>query len=165
MVPRVYHTRVRTTLLRGLVGVGLTTGLLLMGCGRALTVQTRTYEPGQVAAQRDALSVELVSATYDERELTVTIAFENAGATAASVQRHGLLLSYEQLEFPARQTTAARTVELEPGARQQVTLRFDMGTALLDDAELKVRGARRGQQWLDVLSLTIPKAPDVVAVQ
>jgi hypothetical protein len=144
--------------LRGL-GLALVT---IIACRPVPTIQTRTYEPGEKAAKLDDLGVELLSATYDERQLTVVIDLQNVGNAPATIERSGLLLAYEQLEFPARQTTAAQTLELPAGGSERLTLSFETGTSIMEEAELIVRAARRGETWLDPVRLTIPPAPDVV---
>jgi hypothetical protein len=140
--------------------------LLLFGlaaCASEAVVGNRTYAPGDRMAKAQQLSVEVLAVTYDERLLTLQLAFENSSTAPTTVERGGILLAYEQLEFPPVRNTATETFELAPGAREEVRLMFETGTRLSDPAELVIRSARRGQTWLDQLHVQVDPAPDVVA--
>ena len=73
------------------------------------------------------------------------------------MNRDGLLLAYQKLEFPVAEherLPVPEEVAVPPGERVDLVLPFDI--PLLDDAALRLRSVHRGERALDVVSIAVP---------
>jgi hypothetical protein len=125
-------------------------------------IASHQYQPGEMAVSRQQLRLELRAATYDERQLTVLASLGNVGADRIVVEKAGILLAYDDLEFPVAddpQGPALADIELAPGETRDLALRFDTGSRIVADATLMLRAIRRGDTWQDVLQVPIAAAP------
>ncbi len=121
--------------------------------------QQATFPPGQRVVRSGGLVLELAEARYDMREVALTVSLTNGTDTALTLERQGVLLAYEELEFPLDNGSAPTLTDettLAPQASEQIELRFVIEQPLLDAATLHVMSVRRGDDWLEPLRLAVP---------
>jgi hypothetical protein len=122
--------------------------------------QQASFPPGQRVARRGSLSLELSEAHYDLSEVSLRVRLVNHGDTPLSLDRKGVLLAYDELEFPVADASAPELTEgtaLAPGSQTELELRFTIEQPLLEAATLHVMSIRRGDDdWLEPLRLAVP---------
>ena len=127
-----------------------------------LRVRTRTFEPGEQVAHGESTRLELVEIDYEERHLTLHITVTNRAESALTVQRKGLLLAYQELEFPVAQTpriNLPQAILVQPQQTVELLLPFSPGTPIHDRATLQLRWLQRDGRDLEVLALPVPGRP------
>lgn len=135
--------------------------LLTAACARpeAIGPQQANFPSGQRTARSGALTLELSEARYDLREVSVKVSLTNAGDTPLSLDRKGVLLAYDELEFPVAEASAPTLTEdtaLAPGASTELELRFVLEQPLLEAATLHLMSIRRDDDWLEPMRLAVP---------
>ncbi|MEM9452904.1 MAG: hypothetical protein AAGF11_01910 [Myxococcota bacterium] len=126
----------------------------------ALGPQQARFPAGQRVTRSGALTLEMSEARYDLRELSVKVSLTNAGDAPLLVERKGVLLAYDELEFPVAEASAPELTEstaLAPGSSTELELRFVIEQPLLEAATLHLLSIRRDDdQWLDPLRIAVP---------
>lgn len=126
----------------------------------ALGPQQAEFPAGQRVTRSGALTLELSGARYDLREISVEVSLTNTGDTPLSLDRKGVLLAYEELEFPVAEASAPQLTEgtaLAPGSSTALELRFVLEQPLLGAATLHLMSIRRGDDdWLEPMRLAVP---------
>lgn len=125
--------------------------------------QEATFPPGQRVARAPDLAVELTSARYDLREVSLQAKVTNRGTVPVVLDRQGILLEYRELEFPISELASpelAAETTVAPGEHAELTLGFVTEQALVEAATLHVMSIRRGGNgepvWLEPLRLPVP---------
>ena len=87
-----------------------------------------SFEPGEHQARVRDLRIDVVEARYAERQLTVECAIVNAGETAVTVDREGVLLDDDGLEIPPLAATGQPPEFVVPaGGSTVIRLAFAVG--------------------------------------
>lgn len=118
-----------------------------------------SFSPGRHVTRQDGLRLELLHAVYDDQGVSLTLGMKNGEDAAVTIERAGILLAHDDLEFPIASDpapTIAPVVEVPPGGEVQLAARFTFGHRLEEAATLRVRIARRGDAWIDGLSVAVP---------
>lgn len=143
--------------------LGLGIGLGSTGCASTSARPTeRRYEPGAHRAHQEPLQLELLIAQYDERQLTLRVVLHNAGTTPARVHRRGILLAYQDLEFPVQIDPDApipERITIAPGDQRELWLGFETGSRIVQPAVLRLRAVEPAAESSEVLELAIEPAP------
>jgi hypothetical protein len=130
--------------------------LVALGCGTARP-RDRHFETGEQVVRSEGVLLELLTVEYDDRHVTVHVAVTNRSREPVTVNREGLLLAYQKLEFPVAEherLPVPASIDVPPGERVDLVLPFDV--PLLDDGVLRLRSLHRGERSLDVVSIAIP---------
>ena len=90
-----------------------------------------SFEKGEYQARVRDLRVDVVGARYAERQLTVECAVLNAGDTAVTVDRKGVLLDDDGLEIPPL-AVAGLPAELVIAAGGSTVMRFEFAIGGLE---------------------------------
>lgn len=122
--------------------------------------QQASFPAGQRVARSGSLSLELSEAHYDLSEVSLRINLVNHGDAPLSLDRKGVLLAYDELEFPVADASAPLLIEdtaLAPGSTTELELRFTIEQPLLEAATLHMMSIRGGpDDWLEPLRLAVP---------
>lgn len=155
--PRAMHHRLRPALVALLVGLG-TACAGPAGPGP----QEATFPPGQRVARGPQVAVELLAARYDMRQVELRATIVNRGDEPLTVDRDGILLEVQALEYPVSRLASDAPQEhtvVGPGERAELRLAFVMEQALVQAGTLHLMSIRRGaedQPWLEPLHLPVP---------
>jgi hypothetical protein len=107
--------------------------------------------------------IELVAARWHDRGLVARVRIDNAGAASLSIERRGILLDYQGLEFPIALDRQFERVpvrfEIAAGARRDLVLPFSVGGRVGGAATLRLRALRRGSTWIEPFGLDVPAPP------
>ncbi len=148
----------------GLVlGAAFASGCRTGGTGGTGSRGPSKFAPGAHAVTTNGVRVELTTARYRETGVDLRLQIDNREGTPVLVQRQGLVLAYEDLEFPATavgDTPLPDTTEVPGKGQQTIEVRFDLGGRITAEATLKLRAVQRGQTWLEPIELTIPGGID-----
>ena len=122
--------------------------------------QEASFPPGQRVATSGALQLSLASARYDMQTVQLDVTLRNAGDTPLLVLREGILLAYNELEFPvstpATSPLAAETT-IPAGGEIELAFQFVIEQALIDAGTLHVMSIREGTDgWLQPLQMAVP---------
>jgi len=135
---------------------------LLLGCVAPTGPgpQEALFPPGQRVARGDEISVQLVRARYDETQVALQVMVSNHASTALTLEREGMLLAYEELEYPISTlispALATQTV-VDPSASATLELGFVLDQALVRAATLHLHSLRHGERsWAEPLELVVP---------
>lgn len=154
MLPDVVGSRPRTTV--------LVTVLLLAGCaGRGLPAAVE-HGQGEIRQTVGALTAELRHTLYRDQGVVLTVELRNDSDQPVVVQREGILLAYQGLEFaldPEDASLPPDRTELAAGESDKLEIVFVTGTKILEPGQLRFRAVRAGDRWLEVLSLEVPPMP------
>jgi hypothetical protein len=126
---------------------------------RGPTIREVGFPPGRHVVRHDGVRVELLHAIYDDRGVSLTLGVKNGGAAPVTIDRAGILLAHQDLEFPIAtdpEPTIAAITSVPPGGAVQLAARFTFGHRLEDTATLRVRIARRGEAWIEGLAVPVP---------
>jgi len=154
MLPDVVGRRPTTTV--------LVTVLLLAGCAGRGQPAVVEHAEGELTETVGALTAELRHTLYRDQGVVLTVQLRNDSDQPLVVQREGILLAYQGLEFaldvedpaaPSEQT------ELAAGASEELAIVFVTGTRMLEPGKLRLRAVRQGDKWLEALSLEVPPMP------
>ncbi len=122
--------------------------------------QRATFPPGERVARIGTVTLELAEAYYDLRGVSLKVSITNRGEAPLELERDGILLAYNQLEFPVLPSEARRVPErtlLAPGATVQLELGFGTDQLMVQAGTLRLLSIHAGNDtWLDPLLLTIP---------
>ncbi|MEM7153558.1 MAG: hypothetical protein AAF799_12000 [Myxococcota bacterium] len=122
--------------------------------------QEANFPKGSRTSANAALQLELTAARYEMRLVSIEVALHNPGQTALTLERQGILLEYNQLEFPVTDLgteVLANEIVVDPGATIQLQLGFVTEQALLEAAKLHVMSIRRGpESWAEPLTIAVP---------
>lgn len=122
-----------------------------------------SFPPGKHVGRHDGLRVELLHATYDELGVSVRIGLHNGGEQPIAIDRRGILLEHEGLEFPIAgdpvPTIAPRT-ELPPDGKTQLEARFTLGHRLEGPGVIRLRAIERGDHWIEGARVGLPAGFD-----
>ena len=138
-------------------------GLALAGaCAAAEGPASSRFPPGEVASPAGPVVVEVGSAHYRERGVTLSVEIRNTTRDPLTVKREGILLAHGPLEF-AVQTEVAGAPEAEtrigPEGRVSLELSFETGHALREPSQLMLRALASGERWHETTSVEIPPMP------
>lgn len=154
-----YHTgapmgrRLRIALV--LVFVGLPSAC----AERAPKIREVSFPPGGHVVRHDGVRLELLHAVYDDHGVSLTLGLKNGGPSPITIERVGILLAHDDLEFPIASDpppTIAESTSVPPAGQVQLAARFTFGHRLEVPARLHVRIVRRGQEWIDGLAVPVP---------
>ena len=154
MLPDVVGSRPRTTV--------LVTVLLLAGCAGRGQPAAVEHAEGEITETVGALTAELRHTLYQDQGVVLTVELRNASDQPLVVQREGILLAYQGLEFALDLEDASappERTELAAGGSKELAIVFVTGTRILEPGKLRLRAVRAGDRWLEVLSLDVPPMP------
>jgi hypothetical protein len=121
------------------------------------------FPPGRHVVRQQEVRVELIAATWDQTGLAVFLEIDNRGATPVTVERRGIVLGHQSLEFPVSSATdpplAAQTV-VPPHGKTRLRARFDTGARVTEISTLRLRAVRRDDDWIENLALSVPAGID-----
>lgn len=121
--------------------------------------QQVTFPPGERVVEGDGLSLELSGARYDMRQVSVQLTLRNQADAPITIEREGILLAYDALEYPISATASpklqARTV-IPAGEQAQLELGFVMEQALVEAGTLNLYSIRRGERLVEPLRVIVP---------
>jgi hypothetical protein len=126
---------------------------LLAACGNAPEPRAQSFEPGSQIVRGDRVDVELVTAQHEERSLRLLVAITNRARAPLEVGRGGLLLAYQELEFPV-DASVPNSITIPSGERVELVLAF--ATPIAARSILRVRALERSGALLDGVALPIP---------
>lgn len=122
--------------------------------------QEAQFPEGSRTSSNDALDLELTGARYELRLVKVDISLHNPGDTALTLERQGILLEYNELEFPVSDLgteVLADEIVVDPGATVKLELGFVTEQALVEAATLHVMSIRRGPDaWTEPVTIAVP---------
>jgi len=129
-----------------------------MACSSAAPLVRHTFAPNEHVARRGDVQVELAAVGYQGRRVIVSVGLSNRNDTPIHVAHEGILLRYEELEYPLEVPPAklADPIVVGPGDRLDVDLRFRLGPPLLHDATLVFRMVKAGNTWIEGLRIRVP---------
>lgn len=136
--------------------------LLAFACSTASGPQPQraTFPPGERVARVGTVTLELAEAHYDLRQVSLTVTVTNRGEAPLRLERDGILLAYNQLEYPVLPSEAKpvpESTELPPGAAVQLELDFGTEQLMVQAATLRVLSIHASESdWLAPLQLTVP---------
>jgi hypothetical protein len=138
--------------------------LLLPALGNACAgsgpkIREVSFPPGRHVVRQDGVRLELLHAVYDGQGVSLTLGVKNRGAAPIVIERDGILLAHEDLEFPIAtdpEPTIAASTTVPPEGEVHLAARFTFGHRLEDTATLLVRIARRGEDFIDGLAVPVP---------
>jgi hypothetical protein len=104
------------------------------------------------------VQIDLAAVGYQGRRVILSVGLSNRNDVPIHVSHEGILLRYEELEYPLEAPPAkvADPIVLGPGDRLDVDLRFRLGPPLLHDATLVFRTVRSGNTWIEGLRIRVP---------
>ncbi len=141
-------------------------GLVGLGCGDAHWASLRWPSaqddaPRQPTLEDPALGL-AVAATrvdYEPEGVVVWLTVSNLGDGALVIDRAGILLSWDELEYPVDADTSG-SVELAPGDGVELRLRYELGRTLSGAGELVFRSLTRdGVELVELPRLELPAMP------
>jgi hypothetical protein len=117
-----------------------------------------TFAPNEHVSRRGEVQLELAAVGYQGRRVTLSVGLSNRNDVPLHVAHEGILLRYEELEYPLEEPPAkvADPIVLAAGDRLDVDLRFRLGPPLLHDATLVFRIVRSGDTWIEGLRIRVP---------
>jgi hypothetical protein len=129
-----------------------------MACSSSTPLVRHTFAPNEHVARRGDVQVELAAVGYQGRRVILSVGLSNRNDVPIQVAHEGILLRYEELEYPLEVPPAKvdDPIMLGPGDRLDVDLRFRLGPPLLHDAILVFRTVRSGNTWIEGLNIRVP---------
>lgn len=111
------------------------------------------------------LAVRATSITYEPDGIVVSLGIDNTGPASLSIERAGIMLAWDELEYPAEaaegDSPEPEWIELEPGASVELRLRVHLGRSLTGPgSRLIFRSLTRdGVAVVELPELRIPAMP------
>jgi hypothetical protein len=129
-----------------------------IACSSAAPLVRHTFAPNEHVARRGDVQLELAAVGYQGRRVTLSVGLSNRNEVPIQVAHEGILLRYEELEYPLEvpPVQIADPIVVGPGGRLDVDLRFRLGPPLLHDATLMLRTVKRGDTWIEGLHVRVP---------
>jgi hypothetical protein len=142
---------------------------LALGCGDAHwhTLRWPSSDPGappQPASEaiEPGLGLSATQIDYEPEAVIVALVLANRGPERVRIERVAILLAWDELEYPAdADPHAPAWIELEPGARASIKLRYHLGHPLTGSgARLLLRSVTMGERALvELPELALPGKP------
>ena len=152
----------------------LCASLAASACASGDTIHERSYPSNEFSTTSPRARVELVRAAYLPRGVEFEVVLTNLEDTALSLDREGILLSYQGLEYPldlasddtprGSKTPVMRDdvpprISVAPGAQYPLRLAFRLGRPLTETAWVVLRTVAVDGSFDDPLWLEVPAAP------
>ena len=145
----------------------------LVSCLGTGILGERTFAPGEATATAEGVRIELLHARYEDEMVEVDLAVANGTESVVSVDRDGLMLALDELEYPTDvgseaaplrpspdgKPLAEAVTEVPPQGRGTLRVRFRIGHPMRDVGTVLVRSIKRDGRWLDPFRLELPPAP------
>lgn len=144
------------------------------GCASGDAIHERSYESNEFSTTSRRARVELVHAAYLPRGVEFEIVLTNLEDRELSLDREGILLSYQGLEYPLDLTSddtprGSKTpvmrddvpprISIGPGDQYPLRLAFRLGRPLTETAWIVLRTVAVDESFDDPLWLEVPAAP------
>lgn len=120
-----------------------------------------TMVKNEIVARASGVTAELVRIEYGPESVQLRVELHNREDAPLSLDRTGVLLAHDGLEYPARPASPRGPDPVLAAPRQSVAFDviFELGRPLGGDARLMLRTLRRGERYLDPLELAVPAVP------
>jgi hypothetical protein len=155
--------------------------LLLVGlaCAGRNDLVERDYPNDAFSVRGPEARIQLTHAAYLPRGVEFELRLTNVAVLPVEVERDGILLSYQGLEYPLDASAPATvwedasipavplptTLALSPGEMRRLRLPFRLGRSMSEAGWIVVRGLRVAGEYREPLWLEVPAVPSKLELE